>query len=171
VAFRESVQTWHDFYTVAGAASATLMGLLFVALSLHLRIVVSHPEVKSLARVTLADFFVVLLISLFLAIPTGQAIGTGIEMLGTAAASIWLMARPAVVGVRNRRARRLGPRVLIFRFGLTALAYMGLGAVGVLFLVGDFEDALGWSVTVVIVLLLVAVRNTWDLLVTVADQP
>jgi hypothetical protein len=46
------VSGWHDFYMLAGAASATLVGLLFVGLSLHLRIVVTTSEVRSLARVT-----------------------------------------------------------------------------------------------------------------------
>src|SRR6478672_2514111 len=51
---------WHDLYVTVGAAAATLVGLLFVGLSLHIRVVVAHPEVRSLARVTLTDFFVVL---------------------------------------------------------------------------------------------------------------
>jgi hypothetical protein len=50
MSFQEALQGWHDFYLTAGAASATLAGLLFVGLSLHLRIVVTHPEVRSLAR-------------------------------------------------------------------------------------------------------------------------
>jgi hypothetical protein len=33
-----------------------------------------------------------------------------------------------------------------------------------------FQDALYWLVAVVVVLLVVAVRNTWDLLITVAEK-
>ena len=58
---------WHDFYIVAGTAAATLVGLLFVGLSLHLRVVLSRVEVRSLARVPLANFGFLLFVSLFMA--------------------------------------------------------------------------------------------------------
>jgi hypothetical protein len=57
------VSGWHDFYILAGTASATLAGLRLVGVSLHLRIVVSSSEVRSLARVTLANFGAVLFVS------------------------------------------------------------------------------------------------------------
>jgi len=50
--FADVLQGWHDFYVTAGAAAATLVGLLFVGLSLHIKVVVSQPDVRSLARVT-----------------------------------------------------------------------------------------------------------------------
>src|SRR5437899_10301964 len=62
-------QRWHDFYMLAGTAAATLVGLLFVCLSLHLRAVLSRSEVRSLARVTLANFGLILFVSLFMVIP------------------------------------------------------------------------------------------------------
>ena len=61
-------ERWHDFYIVAGTAAATLVGLLFVGLSLHLRTVLSRVEVRSLARVTLANFGFLLFVSLFMVI-------------------------------------------------------------------------------------------------------
>ena len=67
--YRSLVQSWHDFYLVAGTASATLVGLLFVSLSLHLRAVLARPEVRGLARSTLANFALVLLVALVLVIP------------------------------------------------------------------------------------------------------
>jgi len=66
-------QRWHDFYVVAGTAAATLVGLLFVGLSLHLRTVLSGSEVRSLARVTLANFGLLLFVSLFMVIPQGSS--------------------------------------------------------------------------------------------------
>ena len=63
----------------------------------------------------------------------------------------------------------LHPALLIRRFGLSLACYLGLAAVGLLFVTGQPADALGWLVGVTIALLLTALRNTWDLLVTVAD--
>ena len=44
MSYGQAVQGWHDFYVTAGAAAATLVGLLFVGLSLHIRVVVAHPD-------------------------------------------------------------------------------------------------------------------------------
>ena len=154
----------------SGAASATLAGLLFVGLSLHIQVVVRHLEVRTLARITLSNFFVVLLVSLFALIPTGVATGTAIELLGIAFLSLVFTTPSLVEALRNRRLETLRLRVLIARFGLSTLSYVGLGAVAVLLFTGDFGDGLGWLVSVVVVLLFVAVRNTWDLLVTVAGK-
>ena len=129
----------------------------------------SHAEVRSLARVTLTNLILTLLVALFVVIPTGSTLDTGTEMIGSAAASVCLMAPPAVQGVRRRQARTLGVRVLLWRFGLSALAYLALALTGALFLARRFEDALGWLVAVVLTLLVISVRNTWDLLVTVAE--
>jgi hypothetical protein len=73
VSYQTAVSGWHDFYILAGTASATLVGLLFVGLSFHLRLVVSSSEVRSLARVTLASFGAVLFVALFMVIPEGQS--------------------------------------------------------------------------------------------------
>ena len=69
VPYQVLAERWHDFYIVAATAAATLVGLLFVGLSLHLRAVLSHSEVRSLARVTLANFGLILFVSLFMVIP------------------------------------------------------------------------------------------------------
>lgn len=131
----------------------------------------SHSDVRSLARVTLADFFVVLLMALLILAPTGGARATAAWLVVVAVVSLVLVARPAAAGFRGRRTRTIGPRVLISRFGLSAVCFVGLGIMGVLFGVGDFTDALSGMLAVVVLLLVVAVRNTWDLLVTVADRP
>jgi hypothetical protein len=47
VTYAETVQSWHDFYLTAGAAAATLVGLLFVGLSLHISVVNMRPKSRS----------------------------------------------------------------------------------------------------------------------------
>src|SRR6266487_4627767 len=168
--FGEALLGWRDFYVTAGAAAATLVGLLFVGLSLHIRVVVSHADVRSLARVTLTDFFVILLIALALLEPTLSATQIADWLLGIAAVSLALIVRPASQGFRSKADRAIGVGVLMARFGVSALAFIGVGAMGVLFIAGDFRDALNGLLPVVVLLLVVAVRNTWDLLVTVADS-
>jgi hypothetical protein len=170
VSYQDTLLSWHDFYLACAAASATFAGLLFVGLSLHLRIVVTHPEARSLARITLSDYFVVLLVSLLLLTPTNEPKQTGVELMGVAAVSLALLTPASVRGIRARRARTLGLRLLISRFGLSMLGYLALGVIGVLFYLGYSAAAFTELVGIIVVLLLVAVRNTWDLLVTVADK-
>jgi hypothetical protein len=168
--YAEVLQSWRDFYVTAGAAAATLVGLLFVGLSLHIRVVVAHAEVRGLARVTLADFFVVLLVSLVLLAPIGNG-GAATWVIGVGVLSLALVARPGLEAVSGRRARTIGLGLLLSRFGLSALCYLGIGSMGVLLSMGDLNDALAGLLVLVVLLLVVAVRNTWDLLVTVADPP
>ena len=45
VPFHATVGDLHDFFILAGTSAATLVGLLFVGLSLHLKIVIAASEV------------------------------------------------------------------------------------------------------------------------------
>jgi hypothetical protein len=168
--FAQALQSWHDFYLTAGAASATLVGLLFVGLSLHIRVVVSHFDVRALARVTLTNFFVIVLIALAILIPTTTAANIAMWVLLVGLVSIGLMLRPAIEGFRNRSNRTLGLRVLIARFGVSALGYVAMILLSGLFAAGNYDRGFNGLSVVVVVLLLMSVRNTWDLLVTVADK-
>jgi hypothetical protein len=168
--YADALQSWRDFYVTAGAAAATLVGLLFVGLSIHIQVVVAHPDVRSLARVTLVDFFVVLLVSLFLLAPIGNG-SAAASVIGVAVVSLALVVRHGLGAVRGKRARTISLRLSLSRFGLSALCYLGIVSMGVLLSLGDLNDALAGLLVLVVLLLVVAVRNTWDLLVTVADPP
>ena len=39
----EPIQVWHDLYVMLGTSSAALLGLIFVATSLHLDEIVNNP--------------------------------------------------------------------------------------------------------------------------------
>jgi hypothetical protein len=169
--YGDTLQSWHDFYVTAGAAAATLVGLLFVGLSLHIRVVVSHRDVRSLARATLTDFSVVLLVALVVLTPNTDAQTTASWLIAVGVISLGLIVRPTLEGFRMRRPRALGLWVLVSRFGLSALCFAGIAAVGVLFGRQDYRGGLSGLLVVVVLLLVIAVRNTWDLLVTVAERP
>lgn len=166
--FESALGSWHDFYVICGGASAALAGLLFVGLSLHLRTVISEPEVRGLARITLTNFTLLLLVALFLTIPTSRPAGTAPELLVLGGSAVVITTPRLVAGIRQRTTLRL--LLVLYRFGLSWLAYLGLVAIGALFLAGDAEDALAWLVAIVAVLFLLSIRNTWDLLVTVGER-
>src|SRR5947209_15765238 len=100
---------------LAGTAAATLVGLLFVGLSLHLRAVLSRSEVRSLARVTLANFGLVLFVSLFMVIPQGTS-ATSPLLIGAGVFSLGVIA-PSLATAGRSRTRTLRPYQLVMRFG------------------------------------------------------
>ena len=115
------LHAWHDFYVLAGTAAATLVGLLFVGLSLHLRIVVASSEVRSLARVTLANFGAVLFVALFMVIPENQSAAAS-QLIGSGLVSL-IVTTPSLIGGRSPggrlRLQRSTRLRLLLRFGLS----------------------------------------------------
>ena len=161
---------WHDFFILAGTAAATLVGLLFVGLSLHLRIVVASSEVRSLARVTLANFGAVLFVALLLVIPENESAAAS-QLIGAGAVSLIVTVPNLVPGRSTGRTLRLQRSTrlrLLLRFGMSSVSYVGIIVAGIL-LFSSPNWAFTVLVTAIIVLLVVALRNTWDLLVTVGD--
>jgi hypothetical protein len=164
------VSGWHDFYILAGTASATLVGLLFVGLSLHLRIVIASSEVRSLARVTLANFGAILFVALFMVIPEGQSTAA-MQLIASGVASLVIATPSLVAAVQSpgRTLQRRRDRVrMLLRFGLSVASYLAVIVAGVL-LFSSVTPAFTWLLVAILVLLIVSLRNTWDLLVTVGD--
>jgi hypothetical protein len=167
VPYRSVIQGWHDFYIVAGTVSATLVGLLFVGLSLHLRVVLSRDEVRSLARVTLANLGLVLIVSLFMVVPEGvgtartQLLFSGIVTLG--------LIIPSLVAATRSETRTLRGYRLLVRIGVSAAAYAGVIAASAFYTRASFRSALSGLVAVIVALVVLSLRNSWDLLVTVGE--
>jgi hypothetical protein len=171
MSYQAEVVGWHDFYIMAGTASATLVGLLFVGLSLHLQIVITASEVRSLARVTLANFGAVLFAALFMVIPQGPT-AAGSQLIGVGIVSL-VIAGPSLVGAVRSREWSFQMSVMqrlrvALRFGLSSLSYLAIIAAGIL-LLSSVSAAFSVLLIATVLLLVVSLRNTWDLLVTVAD--
>jgi len=171
MSYQAELSGLHDFYLLAGTASATLVGLLFVGLSLHLRIVVTTSEVRSLARVTLANFGAVLFVAIFMVIPEDRSVA-GLQITGAGLVSLGVAA-PSLIAAARRRdwSFQMSPmqRVrVVMRFGVSAMSYLAIIVAGIL-LLSSHDSAFSWLLIATVVLLVVSLRNTWDLLVTVAD--
>jgi hypothetical protein len=160
---------WHDFYLLAGTSAATLVGLLFVGLSLHLRAVLAHPEVRLLARITLANFGVILVLSLFLVIAQGPA-AAGTELIFSGIVSV-LIVVPSVLRAVRSRSVLPHPVQRVVRVTFSVSAYAAIAVAGVLIRRAAYSTAFIWLVVATILLIVVSLRNSWDLLVLVAEIP
>ena len=167
MSFQATLQSWHDFYAITGQGAAALVGLLFVGLSLHIRMVLSHADVRALARVTLSNFILMLVLALFMVIPDNNSSDTGERVILLGVISTVYTAPSLMAGLRSRM-RTIGLRMLLLRFGLSFLAFVGLIVCGTELVAGNYHDGLVGLVGVVVVVLVVSLRNTWDLLVSVA---
>jgi hypothetical protein len=87
---------WHEFFVAAVGASAALLGLLFVAISINLKLILKHRHLPGRAAGTLGTLLSVLVVCSFGLVP-GQSNRTlGVEILATgivvATQAIWVSA-------------------------------------------------------------------------------
>lgn len=169
--FGELLDRWHEFYLMAGTAAVTLMGLLFVGLSVHLESVVREDarHVRIVAMEAFMNFFFVLLLALVMLVPDATARPTGVELAFIGLARIGL-------GVRNLRTARgleghgFDRRSTTQRFVPALLGYATLVVVGgILARRGNADEALRLMVFVTGVLLATATRSAWDLIMRVGE--
>ena len=159
---------WHDFYLLAGTAAVTLVGLLFVALSFNLDVLLddSRSHVLGHARETLLSFVYVLIVSLLYLVPeeTPKVIGVGV--VAASIVPIVLVVR-ALVRSRTQHddsqvSRYVMRRRLILLAALLLMLYFGVRLV--------IQRSLGEPYAMVGCVSLVlgnAVGASWDLLVQV----
>lgn len=172
MSYPTAVSDLRDFYILAGTAAATLVGLLFVGLSLHLRTVIAASEVRGLARVTLANFGAVLFVSLFMVITEDRS-GAALQLIGSGIVSLIITAPTLLAAGRNQgqtlRMQMRDRARLVLRFGLSSASYVAIVSAGALLLSSLISAFAVLLVVAIVVLLVVSLRNTWDLLVTVGE--
>ena len=104
-AFIETASRWHDFYLLAGGASATLTGLLFVGVSIHIDLI-AHERAKALRQIVgqiLFNFIFVIIISLTMVSPALNQGLVGIIMLFLGGIGFVRLAARAVIVIRVER--------------------------------------------------------------------
>ena len=165
--FSQLVQGWQTFYTTIATSSATLVGLLFVALSLKLETVnlTKNSSMRLLARQTFTTFLYLIGISLTFLIPGQDRFGLGpsltmIAILGLIITVIELQAaRPYLTQADNR--------IVLRRSGIKIAAFVSLLVIAAMILTGADANILYWMITPILFLLFSASLNTWSLLVSV----
>jgi len=93
------VEKWATFAEIIGAAAAALVGLLFVAVSIRVNVIVASKELRNRAAQALSLFFSVLLVAIVLAIPREAHQVLGGELIAIAVTLV------AVLVLLDRRAR------------------------------------------------------------------
>ena len=167
--FPQVVDGWHDFYLMIGTAAATLMGLLFVSLSLNVGVITSkaNADLRLLAVQTFVSYLSTLMFALIFLIPKQGPIGLGLPMLGIDLIVLCVTVVRILEMRRNRPHSWVGGG-FVLRFAAPLICFVAVLIIAVSALMGQ-TDGLYWFVPVVIVLFWVASINAWNLLLQLGE--
>jgi hypothetical protein len=167
--FTSALEQWRDFYLLAGTAAVTLMGLLFVALSIHLDVIV-HPDgahLNAMAKEAFLNLLFALMVSLMMLVPgsSQRPMGFFFMLLG-AMRSVMLLRASRVAAYGGHKDLRRDYSMVRFLLPLGAYALLMVGGF-MLFQRRIEEGPLLYFLPAIILMLIVATRGAWDLLVLV----
>ena len=167
------LRDWQNFYMLAGTVSATLIGLLFVAISFGARLVNDRTEsaVRAFVVPTVIHFGIVLSLSILAVIPTYTHLSLSAMLAligGIGIAYIIRVLRQMKTHHRERQA--LHATHWLWHLLFPALSYLSIfgTAIGLLF---GFSWLLGLLALAVTGLIVVGLRNAFDLMMWIAHQP
>ena len=168
--FLKQLQAWQPFFITLAGVSATLAGLLFVAVSLHpaRQDEGARTNLRRLAEHTFADLVQVLFIGVFFAVP-GQPPGFyGFSMVAITGMGLREPLRRLLETWRDRD-HVTHRRHFINRLGLSLLgrALLCVGGISLIFshaTAAQVESAMSYVFSGSVVLLIAAMRNAWFLI-------
>ncbi len=155
--FAYSPAQWSNFFLAIAGAAAALTGLIFVAVSMHLRYVVKDYALRTGAGITLFGMILAFVVSMEGMIPGQSRVALGLEVLATLCIwyAMWVMS-----AIKARRTLGklpdLARRRLPFSYLCSMLMY--LGSIGLL------TRSMGGLVVLapgLILCMLIAVQNAW----------
>jgi hypothetical protein len=157
---------WQNFYLLVGGAAATLIGLMFVAITFGSSIVTRQSSTSARAFVdpTLTHFVQVLLTACLLLIPT-----MGTTLLGVLILLMSALRTAALFGVYRHMAKAqqvhhdLELSDWLMGVAVPLACYLVLGAAGAGFLAG-YAEAFSALAVVTVAILLNGIYGAWELM-------
>ena len=167
----EALRKWRDFYALIGTASATLVALMFVAASIGAGVFTREHQagIRSFLSPTVVHFSTVLIICLLATIPTETWAVLGVLLM---CAGVIGLAYSGWVWRRMMRHGIIATIDFVDRlwYALLPIATYLLVIVAGVSLWRQSEVGLNILALALIVLLLIGIRNSWDMTVWVMDH-
>jgi hypothetical protein len=168
--FGQFVREWQVFYATIAASAATLVGLLFVSMSLNVGMFtgVENVGLKKLASQTLLNFLYAIVFALIFLIPRQGPMGLGLPLMCIGIVGL-------IRTVSNLRTllsnipQGISKRTIFVRAAMAVVAFLLLILVSFLVMVRADAASLYWLVAPMILLLVSASANTWSLLMGVHE--
>ena len=157
---------WRPFFLMVAGASASLGGLLFVALSLHLRHISTSPLYRYRARLSLASMMSVLVMASLVLIPRQTALALGAKEIFPIGIQVVVLLAGLAELRRGADPRR---RPYVMRT-LLAVAVVIVAIVGNLFVLSGRSLGLEILALYCLLVLVWMVFNSWALVIVLADE-
>jgi hypothetical protein len=169
MAFQELIKEWETFYLMVGTAAVTLIGLLFVAISIHIENFhrKTSTELHHFATLTFNCFFYVLLMAILFLVPRLSPLALGIPLLLLSGLGIANMLIQKTRIKKLQTKRQNGQIANRFNVPIACLAGLLIISIGTLF---QIALSLYGMLLVIIFLLASASQNAWALLVQIEDK-
>ncbi|HLJ60835.1 MAG TPA: hypothetical protein VKZ50_14005 [bacterium] len=162
----QTLQTWHDFYLLVGTAAATLVGLMFLATALGSQLLNREtiPALGVFLTPTVIHFVYVLIIATVALTPILTRVPLGVLLVLAGLLSFG----QALSGVRymrrQQREGRLDQSDWIWYLITPVVSYLLLIGTGI-GLLSRNSQALSALALATVVLLVLGIRNAWDMVV------
>ena len=159
----ELFRTWHDFYLLVGTASATLVGLMFVAATLGASVFTERNRVALQAFIspTVVNFASALFVCIGVMIPSQTWLSLGLLLAAGSVAGLVYAGR-VWVQMFVRRSFHVDLIDRMFYATVPLLGYLLILIAGILLLLDK-----AWSAEVtaaaLVVLMVAGIRNAWDM--------
>jgi hypothetical protein len=155
---------WGGFGTTAATATATLTGLLFIAVSINLREILDNAPLPGRAAQTLIFFAFPMIVALLLVVPGQARIALGWELIATA---VFTGAVALLIDHRAGKSEfepgwsRPVTRVIPMTISCACVVVAGIS------LAAQSGGGLYWLVPATMIAILAGLVNTWVLLVEI----
>jgi hypothetical protein len=171
-AFGAAEAGWHDFFLAAAGASAALLGLLFVGVSINLNAIAAEERADLRARASqaFANLIFVLLIALLMLIPDPDPVSIAVSLAVIAGLGLVRVGQNLYPVIRGRMQVRNWPQP-VRRIGWTVIGDLLLIFTALRIGLSTDVTAIQNLVTVVFVLMVGAADVSWAMLLEVSTSP
>ncbi|HEX9532038.1 MAG TPA: hypothetical protein VGA58_04605 [bacterium] len=162
----QSLQTWQNFYLLMGGASATLVGLMFVAIWLGSNLFTEQTlaGLRTFVSPTLMHFVYVLITAAVVVIPTMTRTVLSVLLLLVGLISLAISLSGVPYMHHQYRKQQTDITDWVWYFLIPSASYLLYVAAGVALLKGA-SQALNALAGASVLLLVVGIHNAWDLVV------
>ena len=164
--FETAIEAWHDFYLAVAGASAALLGLLFVGVSINLAAIAAAERVdlRALAGQAFVNLVYVLFVALVMLVPSPNPQAIAIGLGAIAALGLGRVTRNLRVIARGQ-PRIVDQLPVVRRFAWTVIADLALLIVALNFYVVADPRMAAFLIVAVFVLMIDAADVAWSVLV------
>jgi hypothetical protein len=150
---------WHDLFVVFATVCGALLGLFYVAMSLHIRELGDRPVERNRAQAGLHALLVGLLMSLLVLIPQQPLVWLGLELIAVELG--WLM---IAIPAARRNLRRVHLTAVIWVNVIVGFVALALVIIAGVSLIADKGPGLFLVVPALFARLLISSYFAWSVL-------